>query len=75
MEKACEAKKVENIYIPTGTKVVFVMRVRRSIGRFLYQVLLLFHLNQISNPNLYKDTNNMLRIADSHITHGYPLLK
>ncbi|EDS44218.1 chaperonin [Culex quinquefasciatus] len=38
-------------------------------------VLLLFHLNQINNPNLYKDTNNLLRIADPYIIHGYPLFK
>ncbi|KAL1399336.1 hypothetical protein pipiens_008287 [Culex pipiens pipiens] len=29
MEKACEAKKAENIYIPNEPKVVFVMRIRR----------------------------------------------
>ncbi|EDS42465.1 tetratricopeptide repeat protein, tpr [Culex quinquefasciatus] len=46
-----------------------------EVGHSRRMLLLLFHLNQINNPNLYKDTNNLLRIADPYITHGYVLFK
>lgn len=80
VEKARDAKKAGNIYIPAEPKVAFVMRIRgiNKVAPKVRKVLQLFRLRQINNATfikLNKATKNMLRIADPYITYGYPSLK
>ncbi|XP_055594923.1 60S ribosomal protein L7 [Uranotaenia lowii] len=80
VEKAREAKKAGNIYIPAEPKVAFVMRIRgiNKVAPKVRKVLQLFRLRQINNATfikLNKATKNMLRIAEPYITYGYPSLK
>ncbi|CAO1345749.1 unnamed protein product [Diamesa hyperborea] len=80
VEKAREAKKAGNIYIPAEPKVAFVIRIRgiNKVSPKIKKVLKLFRLRQINNATfvrLNKATINMLRIAQPYITYGYPSLK
>jgi len=80
IEKAREAKKAGNIYIPERPKVAFVIRIRgiNKVAPKVKKVLQLLRLRQINNATfvkLNKATLNMLRIAQPYITYGYPSLK
>merc|ERR1712080_438215 len=73
------AGKNKSFYVPDEPKLAFAIRIRgvNGIAPKPRKVLQLFRLRQINNGVFFKinkATMNMLRIAEPHITWGYPSL-
>uniref|UniRef100_A0A1I8GPE3 Large ribosomal subunit protein uL30 n=1 Tax=Macrostomum lignano TaxID=282301 RepID=A0A1I8GPE3_9PLAT len=80
LQKARQAKKHSNFYVPAEAKVAFVVRIRGINGLHPKprKILQLFRMRQINNGvflKLNKATINMLRIIEPYIMWGYPDLK
>ncbi|KER32210.1 hypothetical protein T265_01644 [Opisthorchis viverrini] len=80
INKAREAKKAGNFYVPEEPKLAFVVRIRgiNGIHPRPRKILQLFRLRQINNGmfvRLNKATLNMLRIIDPYVAWGYPSIK
>jgi large subunit ribosomal protein L7e len=74
------AKANNQIYVAPAEKVVFVTRIRGTIGVSpkVKKILRLFRLRQIHNAvfvRLNGATENMLRLIEPYIAYGYPNLK
>jgi 60S ribosomal protein uL30 len=74
------AKANNQIYVPAEDKVVFVVRIRGTIGVSpkVKKILQLFRLRQIHNAVFVKvnaATVNMLRLIEPYVAYGCPNLK
>jgi 60S ribosomal protein uL30 len=75
-----EAKANNTFFVPPEGKVVFVVRIRGTIGVSpkVVKILRLFRLRQINNGVFVRvnaATINMLRLIEPYIAYGYPNLK
>lgn len=75
-----DAKAQGGFYVPQQPKLVFVVRIRGTIGvdPKAKKVLRLFRLLQIHNGTFVKlneATERMLRLIEPYVTYGYPSLK
>ena len=80
INRARQARKLGNFYVPDAAKVAFVIRIRgiNGIAPKPRKVMQLLRLRQINNGvfiRLNKATINMLRLAEPYITWGYPNLR
>merc|ERR1712000_472036 len=75
-----KAKATGQLYVPDEAKVVFVVRIRGTIGVSpkVKKILRLFRLRQINNGTFVRvnaATTKMLRLIEPFIAYGYPNLK
>jgi len=74
------AKSKDNFYVPSQSKLAFVIRIRgiNQVSPKVKKALQLLRLRQINNGvfvKLNKSSLNMLRLVEPYIAWGYPNLK